>query len=224
VIVPNPVRIFHITAIANLPSIAKAKALLATTEVAKKKIVCQSIAYQSIQGRRALKMVARPPGGVLHDYVPFYFAPRSPMLFTINSGNVPSCPYRQTHIVHLATTVDLVTANGLTFVFYDHNATLGIAACYNNLNDLDKIDWPLFHEQPQLDGYCKYWQNRYDDTRYIKRMETRQAEFLVHRGVPLTLIQTVGTYDNGTADQVREVFKTAGVLLNVEAKPEWYFS
>jgi len=53
------------------------------------KRVVADISMHSVQGHRAVKAVPVPPGGTLHDYVPFYFAPRSPMLRTLEGGNVP---------------------------------------------------------------------------------------------------------------------------------------
>lgn len=44
------------------------------------------------EGRRR-RTVPIGPGGVVADYVPFYFAPRSPMLFTIDKGSVPQYHY-----------------------------------------------------------------------------------------------------------------------------------
>ena len=96
--VPTP--IFHITAIVNLASIASVGALLSKRLVADRGLTAVDIAYGQIQDRRAVRQIPIPPGGTLHDYVPFYFAPRSPMLMTINSGNVPGCDYRQDDIVH----------------------------------------------------------------------------------------------------------------------------
>jgi hypothetical protein len=139
VTIASPLRIFHITAICNLPSIAKSRKLYSNSLLRKKQIEYGNIAYQGAQGRRATKLVARPPGGVIHDYVPFYFAPRSPMLFTINKGNVPDCPYRQQDIVHFVTTVEAVTSNRLPYVFYDYNATLTIATCYSDVKDLEVV-------------------------------------------------------------------------------------
>lgn len=95
----DPTLIFHITAIPNLAAIAAAGEMLSKSLVSQRGIQVADIAYQNIQGRRANRPVPIPPGGILHDYVPFYFAPRSPMLMTINSGNVPNCPYRQDDIV-----------------------------------------------------------------------------------------------------------------------------
>ncbi len=219
----TPLRVFHITAICNLADIAKSKALYSKAMLQKKKVAYGDIAYQGAQGKRATKLVEKPPAGTIHDYVPFYFAPRSPMLFTINNGNVPGCPYRQADIVHLVTTVEAIHEDGLEFVFYDCNATLNVANCFNDLKDLEKIQWELFYETPRLDGYCKYWNCRSDNPKYMRRQEIRQAEFLVHSKVPLKLMTMVGVRNDEIAEEVRGIFKNASVKLTVEVKPEWYF-
>ncbi len=213
----SPLRIFHITAIPNLAGIAKSKMLHANAVLQKKKIQHANIAYQGAQGKRATKLVARPPGGVIHDYVPFYFAPRSPMLMAINGGRVEGCPYRQQDIVHFTTTVEAVVAEGLSFVFYDYNATLDYASCYSDVRHLDKIDWDLFYETPP------YWFSNVNKPRYIRRMETRQAEFLVHKAVPLNLMNCVGVYNPEKASEVQEIFNDADINIPVEVKTAWYY-
>lgn len=220
---PHPLRVFHITAIPNLAGVAKSKKLYANSVLRKKKLRHTNIAYQGAQGKRATKLVAKPPGGVIHDYVPFYFAPRSPMLGTIDKGNVENCPYRQPDIAHLVTTVDAIADAGLPYVFYNYNATLDIATCYSDLKYLDVIDWPLFFEEPRLDGYCKYWNSRIDNPRWVLRMETRQAEFLVHDNVPLHLIKHVGVYDAAKAAAVQEIFDDANIKIPVQVKRDWYY-
>src|SRR4051812_37511694 len=92
---PSPVWIYHITAIPNLINIVAQGALWSKGSLVRSGQQYENIAYQGAQGKRAMKIVDVPPGGVVHDYVPFYFAPRSPMLFTINQGNVEGCAYRQ---------------------------------------------------------------------------------------------------------------------------------
>jgi hypothetical protein len=219
----TPLRIFHITPIRNLSSIAEHGAVYAKAFLAKKGLDYENIAYQGAQGKRATKLVEKPPGETIHHYVPFYFAPRSPMLRTIDGGNVEGCPYRQEDIAHLESTVETTTSNGLHYVFYDYNATLDFATCYSDVRDLDKIDWPLFYEPPRLDGYCKYWFSDMTKPRYVLRQETRQAEFLVHRKFPLELVTTVGVHDKEKQIEVRELFERLSVKLPVEVKPEWYF-
>jgi len=49
----NPLRIFHITAICNLASIAERGALYAKAQLAKKDVEYGNIAYQGAQGKRA---------------------------------------------------------------------------------------------------------------------------------------------------------------------------
>src|SRR5262245_37067596 len=36
--------------------------------------------------KRAVREIPEPPGGLLSDYIPFYFTPRSPMLYNITTG------------------------------------------------------------------------------------------------------------------------------------------
>jgi hypothetical protein len=221
--IPTPLRIFHITAICNLARIAKSKKLYSNVQLQKKKIEYGNIAYQGAQGKRASKIVARPPGGVIHDYVPFYFAPRSPMLMAIDYGRVEGCNYHQPDIVHFVTTVEIVVENGLPYVFYDHNATLDFATCYSDVKDLDKIDWPLFFEHPQSGGYCQFFQNNRNIPKYVKRRETRQAEFLIYKNVSLKLMTMVGVYNEAKASEVRTIFDDADIDLEVAVKKNWYF-
>lgn len=96
---PQPTRLFHITAIANLPAICMAGALLSKNDGAVAGINYQNIAHAGAQGAMAGRTVPNPPGGLVHDFVPFYFAPRSPMLCAINGGRVAGCPWRQSDIV-----------------------------------------------------------------------------------------------------------------------------
>lgn len=219
---PRPLRIFHITPIPNLIGIAKSKMLYANSMLQKKKLEHANIAYQGAQGKRATKLVAKPPGGVIHDYVPFYFAPRSPMLAAINAGLVEGCAHGQPDIVHFVSTVEAVVKEGLDFVYYDHNATLNFAKCFKNLADLDKIDWDLFFEAPRLDGYCQYYFDNMNNPRYTRRKASRQAEFLVHKTFPLSLMVCVGVYSKEKAAEVEEIFDDADIDIPVEVKPAWY--
>jgi len=70
----RPLQIFHITAIPNLVGIGKVEKVIRKRGATKKKMQHENIAYQGAQGKRATKLVAQSPGGVIHDYVPFYFA------------------------------------------------------------------------------------------------------------------------------------------------------
>lgn len=221
--VPTPTRLFHITALANLPAIAQGGELLAKNAVAAAGAQYSNIAYQGAQGARAQRQVPNPPGGVVHDYVPFYFAPRSPMLMAIDGGNVPGCPWRQQDIIHLETTVQAVTQGCSGFVFYDRNATLTYAIPYTDLFYLDQVAWDLITEYPQLDGYCKYFFNKRGDVRYGDRMERRQAEFLVKQRVPLGCFTRAGVLNATQKAAADAILNNAGLNLQVDVMPAWYF-
>lgn len=208
--VPNPVRLFHITAIANLPDICVAGALLSKNSGASVGIAYQNIAHQGAQEARSAKSAPNPPGGVVHDYVPFYFAPRSPMLFAINGGRVEGCPWKQEDILHFETTVDRVATEGVTFVFYDRNATLAWCNAYTELGKLDAIAWDMLTEDPALDGFCQFWQNSARKPQYADRMERRQAEFLVKDRVPLERIIRIGVINDQRAKEVGLFWFTMG--------------
>ncbi len=221
--VPNPVRLFHITAIGNLQAICRASALLSKNQGAATGLAYQNIAHGGAQGARAARLLPNPPGGTVHDFVPFYFAPRSPMLSAVHNGKVAGCDLRQQDIVHLETTVDRVTANEASFVFYDRNATLAYSKPYIDLTHLDAVAWDLITEVPRLDGFCKYFQNRHQEERYVDRMERRMAEFLVKGHVPLQHFTRVGVCNAEQAQVVQALLQAEGVPLPVEVKTDWYF-
>ncbi len=221
---PIPTRLFHITAIANLDAILQAGCLLSKTEVARQGLVYQNIAYQGAQGKRAMKAVPIAPGGTIHDYVPFYFAPRSPMLMAVNGGRVQGCNWRQDDIVHLETTVERVTSLNSLFVFYDRNATLDYSQPFNDVAHLDTaIAWDLLTEIPQMDGFCQYWQDKHDNPRYANRKERRQAEFLAHLSVPLTAFTRIGVNSAAKEAVVSAKIARFGGQLRVDVMPAWYF-
>jgi hypothetical protein len=160
---PQPTRLFHITALANLSAICSAGALLSKNHGARAGVNYQNIAYAGAQGTRARRAVPDPPGGVVHDFVPFYFAPRSPMLFAINSGRVSGCDWRQNDIIYFETSTQSVTALGAEFVFYDRNATLAFSTPFTDLSQLDDaVAWDLMTGAPQIErsaGRPSFWLN-----------------------------------------------------------------
>jgi ssDNA thymidine ADP-ribosyltransferase, DarT len=221
---PNPeaVRLFHITDVSNLPAICAAGALVAKNPIAAAGGAYKNIAYQGAQGKRARKTMPDPPGGTIHDYVPFYFAPRSPMLMAIHNGRVPGCA-TQDSIVHLETTIARAATGGRGHVFFDRNATLNYSQPYTGLSDLDKIAWDLLTESPRLDGFCKFFQSVPTNPKYADRLERRMAEFLVLERVPLVAITRIGVINAAMKGRVDAILTGTGVSLLSEVRSDWYF-
>lgn len=213
--------IFHITAIDNLPNILASGGLLATNCKPPGHI---SIANEEVQRHRATKQVTLPPNGVIHDYVPFYFAPRSPMLYANYRGTHPNAR-PQSEIVHLCTKVQTIAGAGLPYVFYDHHAVKAFARCFNRLEDLNQIDWDLFYETPLMGGYSQHWKSTHTgaNPKWIKRMEVRMAEFLVYQRLDFRYILGIGTQSAPQAAKVQETLQHYGLNTPVGVRAHWYY-
>ncbi len=220
---PDPTPIFHISPIVTLASIAQAGGLLAKNKLQRLGIASANIAYESIQGRRAMRNIPCGPGGTLHDYVPFYFAPHSPMLFTIDRGNVPGCDYRQADIAHLVSDAQLAHQLGRPFVFSDVHAVFDYARIFDDLKYLDEIEWSIFFEPPLRDGYCPYWNNQHSNPKHVRRMEIRQAEFLVHDFLPLAAIREISVINSEAVSRVRATLAGTGWNPDVRVRRGWYY-
>ena len=105
---PSPTYLYHITHVRNLPSVLARGALCCNTTTNREQLTQVPIGYQDLKDRRAQRRVPIAPGGVLSDYVPWYFGPRSPMLYVINKQRVPGYNDGQTPIVHLVTSVERI--------------------------------------------------------------------------------------------------------------------
>lgn len=159
-----PIPIYHITHIDNLESILSEGGLLAYNVMLETQTNYTNIAYENIQDRRATIRVPCGGGGVLHDYVPFYFAPRSPMLYTINRGNVKSYTQGQSTVIHLVSYVENIEVAGLSFVFTDGHAVMAFTDFFDDLNYLSAIDWDVMES--------RYWNDTNEDN---DRKRRRQA-------------------------------------------------
>ncbi|MDZ7725941.1 MAG: DUF4433 domain-containing protein [candidate division KSB1 bacterium] len=127
------------THIDNLESIIKENGLWSDSERIRRNLSYNKIGYQHIKDRRMRRKVNVGRGGCLGDYVPFYFAPRSPMLYTINKGNVPDYQDGQEPIIHLVSNIDLVIFQNSQFVYTDRHAELSHAEYSNNLDAISNV-------------------------------------------------------------------------------------
>ena len=210
--IPIPRPIYHVTHWQNLPSVFSAGALLSHHEMSRRGISYQNIAYDHIQNRRENKLVCCSKGGCLHDYVPFHFAPRSPMLYTISKGNVPGYAEGQSPLVYFVATAQAVVAAGLSFAFTDGHATMAITEFFDNLADLIQVDWDIMNGQ--------YW---FDSEQYPDRKRRRQAEFLVYQQFPVSLISEIGVLNDRVQAQVQQIVDKWNMNVPVQIRQNWYY-
>jgi hypothetical protein len=210
--VPIPTPICHITHVSNLNLIINAGGLRAYSSLRRDGTQYSDIAYQNIQSRRATKLVPCGRGGTLHDYVPFYFAPRSPMLYTISRGNVPGCPDGQGPIVHLMSSVQNVQQAGLEFVFTDGHGIVDFTEYYDDVRHLERVDWPLMG--------ARYWSDTNTDSDRCRR---RQAEFLVHEFFPFGLVTEIGVMSRNVLANVEEALQGTHYKPELNVRRDWYY-
>lgn len=206
--------IYHITHISNLPNIIHRGGLLSDAQISSEGDQVQGIAYNHIKERRLRTLVPVPPGGVVGDYVPFYFAARSPMLFTIFKGNVEHYTDGQESIVYLVADVH-ESAENTQFCFCNGHATMSLTGFHNRLEELDdSIDWQIMR--------AKYWGNTDEDGDRTRR---RQAEFLIKDFFPWNLVKVIGVYDKIKARMVETILdkSTSPHRPSVLVKTAWYY-
>jgi len=204
--------IYHITHLRNLANILRDGGLWCDRESTERKLAQVSIAHHHIKERRARRRVPCAPGGVLADYVPFYFAPRSPMLFTIQRGNVEGYHEGQAPILHLVSSVEAVQSAGIPFAFSDGHADMDLSRFFNDPHYLDQIDWQVMRS--------RYWNDTQADG---DRKRRRQAEFLVQRFFPFSLIEGIGVFDSLMLERVTALLKEQPVEPPVQIRAAWYY-
>lgn len=210
---PNPTWVYHFTRVEHLATI-RTHGLCCDRRAKNDGMLSLEVGNKEIKSRRAGRRVPVMPGGVVADYTPFYFAPRSPMMFSIHKGNVQGYDGGADRLIYLATTVERLVALGLDVVLTDRNAVLEYAS-FARLSDGEPdasfIDWALMEQ--------RMWNNTEDKP---DRMERRMAECLVHESVPWEGFQAVVAKSRSVADEVAD-------LLGAERRPDlavrrdWYF-
>jgi hypothetical protein len=187
--------------------------LFSDNENQRQKFLPRIIGYPHIKKRRSVRSVPIPPGGYLGDYVPFYFGPRSPMLYTINQGNVEDYQESQSEIVHLVSDIGTITAKQLDFLFTDRHADLSHTIFSHDLEQIDQlVDFTI------MSG--SYWNNIKD---YPDRKERRQAEFLIHRFCPWDCFFEIGVYNDKIRNKVEAILSGTTHKPLVSIQKSWYY-
>lgn len=206
------VLLYHFTHVDNLPSIAN-DGLCSDSAVEDNDLLEVDVGNQQVKARRRRMEVPISPGGVVADYVPFYFAPRSPMLFVIHKGDVPTYDDGQEGLVYLVTCTGAVADRDLGFVLTDRNAASSLASFGRRLDDLDEfVDWSLMR--------ARIWK---DTPENPDRMSRRMAEFLVHQNVPWDVFIGLAARTDEDAEKAAAKLGSLAGDVRIVVRPGWYF-
>jgi len=170
-----------------------------------------SIGNPELTDKRATHRVPIPPGGFLNDYVPFYFTPFSVMLKNIHSGRSVQRRANE-EIVILVSSLRHIQKQGLPFLFTDSHAYYQWSNYYDNLNQLDRVDWQLLQRRD--------FKRDPDDP---AKFERYQAEALVHQHCPVSGLLGIVCYTEKMKMSIEQALAKRALALPVHARSGWYF-
>jgi hypothetical protein len=123
---PVPTLLFHFTRLEHLPTIVTS-GLHCDRRAQTDDVLAIEVGNRDVKELRSTRSVPVEPGGDVADYVPFYFAPRSPMMYVIHCRGVPSYRDGTDRIVYLGSTLERLQELDLDVVLSDRNAALRVA-------------------------------------------------------------------------------------------------
>ncbi len=152
--------------------------------------------------------------GNIGEYVPFYFTPKSMMLFNIITGyRAPVVPKlnKEEIIVFRSEIIELSKLDRFFFTDGQANVT-SITKHYNNLKKISNIDWDIIHNS----DFKKVAADTDKQRRY-------QAEFLVYHHVPISCIESISVYNDKAATFVKKELAKTDIIKTVRVVKEYFF-
>ncbi len=212
-LVPPQPKIYHIAHVDRLPSIVADGFLWCDAEVIRRAPAGTTIGMSNIKQRRLNELfLSSHPDLHVGDCVPFYFCPRSVMLYLIHQANHQELTYRggQGPILHFEADLHAVVAWAKAlparWAFTLSNAGSYFFEDRNDLACLGEINWTAVQAR---------------DWRAYK--EGKQAEFLLEHRFPWHLIERIGVHSPLVYGQVINTLPAHGHRPTVEVRTEWYY-
>lgn len=213
--VPTRPKIYHITHLRNLPRIIEAGVLWSDRKRLELGMVCDVVGMPHIKRRRLHEIdVDCHDNTHVGDYVPFYFCPRSVMLYLLHRGNHPDVKHTegQQPILHLEADLRAVVAWAdharCRWAFTDRNAGAYYVEFFDDLDELRQLNWTAIDADQWSDSHIK---------------DGKQAEFLVYESFPWELVERIGVLDAPAQEQVEEAISESDHKPEVQVKEAWYY-
>lgn len=185
---------YHFTHVDNIESIVK-HGLLSTNLKKSKGIGHFNVANENIQHRRSQMPVNVGPGGVVHDYVPFYLTTVNPMLLgLLNRKNID-----QQFVVFIAISIEKILEEAVVFTDASAN-TLIPPRFFEKPEDLENLNWDLINSPK--------W-----GVEEEQEIHEKMAEVLVYQRVPLEWIDSYIVFNDISKDKIKQYYKNAGIKI-----------
>lgn len=203
---------------------------------------CHQTSYQEIVNRRGTNEFPMPCGGVVNDYVPFYFSPLSSFTYTIHRGNVPLISPDGVNLgiaqdeqrIFFVCQTDNLRNSGLDYCFSDYplNSQVPKPALEQNLDSLEQhVHWDVFDDNPMAGhipevgygGVCQYFKNSDNPPERQLRSQKRMAEFLVKGALSLEYVCCIVAKSAEMRDNLQTTMNASGWNIPILSKPGCYF-
>jgi hypothetical protein len=178
-----------------------------------------TIGMRNIKDRRLNELTLKSHQGLhVGACVPFYFCPRSVMLYLIHRANSVDLAYRggQGPIVHLEARLHDAVAwanrNNKRWAFTLSNAGSYYFEDRADLDRLSDINWDAVQA------------NKWSGTGVSGLVkEGKQAEFLIEDFFPWSLVTRIGVLSLQINNQVADILQPSAHKPAVQVRPEWYY-
>ena len=202
---PDQTLIYHITDVDNLPGILAGGGLRSDAAMAQHNPAV--IGYGHIKQRRMTEIRVDCCGNrYVGEFVPFYFCPRSPMLYTVNNGNTGRPVGCQRTTMHLVSTLAVGMDQNRPWAISDGNAGAFHTTFSSDLTALAGLDWAAIR--------ATQWQGK---------THQKSAEFLLADFFDWSGFHTVACHNAEVAQQVQNMLTNQAHRPTVRVEPNWYY-
>lgn len=214
---PTHPKIFHIAHVDRLSSIAGDGWIHSDVAIRAMQRAGTVIGMNTIKQRRMTSMLSSHPDLAVGACAPFYFCPRSVMLYMIYMRN-PELAYQggQGPIVHLEgdfrQAVDWAAASGRRWAVTLSNAGSYYFEDRCDVASLDELNWDAIS--------ARRWGGNGVD-RSVK--EGKQAEFLMEASFPWHLVERITVQSQAIALRADAALNGIAHRPPIQVKPDWYY-
>lgn len=207
--IPNPLWLYRIIHFGNLDFILKCGLYVRGHKNFDPNYI--NIGNPDIIGVRDSFKVMLDDHGKIGEYIPFYFGKQSIMLYNILTGYGIK-KHAPEDIVYLCCEINNLTSTCNRYFFTDGQANKEFTEHFNDLKDLDKIDWNVVMGKDFMKSAA--------DTDKPRRY---QAEFLVHEHVPTSCIKKIIVYNQKRKTEAQEFLLKNELEIPVKIVKEGYY-
>lgn len=134
------------------------------------------------------------------------------MLYNVKTGWGGIRRRDNAEIVILVSSLHVLKAKRVPFLFTDRHAYLEAAQFYSDLRMLNQINWKILQNRD--------FRRNHDDP---LKFEQYQAEALVYQLMESDALLGIVGYAESVASDLRRMVESRGLPLQVYSKPGWYF-